>query len=194
MVGFLKHLRPDGRFHASYMLHRGDYGSDDSGTTCLASTVPVLTNMGYLYAKDVKVGMFVLSHKGEWRRVEDFIDNGIKPVYRVVLSSGHTLTVTGNHPFFMENGDWCQAVDLELGDKVWVYGPAEIWRKVNIDPRYEVSNWGRVRHVKSLKLLSPTRKGKWGHLKVDLGYGSSRRSIGIHRDIVTGKQIGRAHV
>jgi DNA polymerase I-like protein with 3'-5' exonuclease and polymerase domains len=33
VVGFLKHLRPDGRFHASYMLHRGDYGSDDSGTT-----------------------------------------------------------------------------------------------------------------------------------------------------------------
>lgn len=33
VVGFLKHLRQDGRFHGTYMLHRGDYGSDDSGTT-----------------------------------------------------------------------------------------------------------------------------------------------------------------
>lgn len=34
VTGFLKHLRSDGRFHPSYMLFRGDYGSadDDSGT------------------------------------------------------------------------------------------------------------------------------------------------------------------
>lgn len=34
VTGFLKHLRPDCRFHANYMLFRGDYGSndDDSGT------------------------------------------------------------------------------------------------------------------------------------------------------------------
>lgn len=33
--GFLKHLRPDGRFHPSYMLHHGDFnddGSDESGS------------------------------------------------------------------------------------------------------------------------------------------------------------------
>lgn len=31
--GFLKHLRADGRFHPTYMLHKGDYGrEDDSGT------------------------------------------------------------------------------------------------------------------------------------------------------------------
>lgn len=30
--GFMKHLRPDGRFHPTYMLHRGDYGGSDSGT------------------------------------------------------------------------------------------------------------------------------------------------------------------
>lgn len=33
VIGFLKHLRSDGRFHPTYMLHRGDYESDDSGTT-----------------------------------------------------------------------------------------------------------------------------------------------------------------
>lgn len=34
IVGFLKHLRPDGKFHPTYMLHRGAYGNDDdeSGT------------------------------------------------------------------------------------------------------------------------------------------------------------------
>ena len=32
VVGFGKHLRADGRFHPSYMLFRGDYGGDDSGT------------------------------------------------------------------------------------------------------------------------------------------------------------------
>lgn len=34
VVGFLKHLRADGRFHPSYMLHRGSFGEkeDDGGT------------------------------------------------------------------------------------------------------------------------------------------------------------------
>jgi len=33
IVGFLKHLRSDGRFHPTYMLHKGDYGdSGDAGT------------------------------------------------------------------------------------------------------------------------------------------------------------------
>jgi DNA polymerase I-like protein with 3'-5' exonuclease and polymerase domains len=33
VVGFLRHLRSDGRFHGSYMLFKGDYdGEDDSGT------------------------------------------------------------------------------------------------------------------------------------------------------------------
>jgi DNA polymerase I-like protein with 3'-5' exonuclease and polymerase domains len=36
VVGFLKHLRPDGKFHPSFMLHRGTYGGDsakdDAGT------------------------------------------------------------------------------------------------------------------------------------------------------------------
>lgn len=31
IVGFLKHLRADGRFHPTYMLHRGDYDGGDSG-------------------------------------------------------------------------------------------------------------------------------------------------------------------
>lgn len=33
VTGFMKHLRPDGRFHPHYMLFRGDYGAkeDDSG-------------------------------------------------------------------------------------------------------------------------------------------------------------------
>lgn len=30
--GFLKHLRPDGKFHPTYMLHHGDFHGDDSGT------------------------------------------------------------------------------------------------------------------------------------------------------------------
>lgn len=32
IVGFKKHLRSDGKFHPTYMLHRGDYAGDESGT------------------------------------------------------------------------------------------------------------------------------------------------------------------
>jgi len=34
IVGFLKHLRTDGKFHPTYMLHKGEYGDsgDDAGT------------------------------------------------------------------------------------------------------------------------------------------------------------------
>lgn len=32
IIGFMSHVRQDGRFHPSYMLHHGDYGKKDSGT------------------------------------------------------------------------------------------------------------------------------------------------------------------
>lgn len=32
IVGFMKHLRSDGKFHPSYILHRGDHDGDDAGT------------------------------------------------------------------------------------------------------------------------------------------------------------------
>jgi DNA polymerase I-like protein with 3'-5' exonuclease and polymerase domains len=32
ITGFRKHLRPDGRFHPSYLLHRGDYEGKEAGT------------------------------------------------------------------------------------------------------------------------------------------------------------------
>ncbi len=32
VVGFLKHLRDDGRFHPTFFLHRGLYEDDDAGT------------------------------------------------------------------------------------------------------------------------------------------------------------------
>lgn len=32
IIGFRNHIRSDGRFHPTYMLHRGDYGGDESGT------------------------------------------------------------------------------------------------------------------------------------------------------------------
>jgi DNA polymerase I-like protein with 3'-5' exonuclease and polymerase domains len=32
ITGFRKHLRPDGKFHPSYLLHRGDYDGGEAGT------------------------------------------------------------------------------------------------------------------------------------------------------------------
>jgi len=32
IVGFMKHLRPDSRFHTTYILHKGDFGGKDAGT------------------------------------------------------------------------------------------------------------------------------------------------------------------
>ena len=187
VVGFMKHLRYDGRFHAGYSLYRGALESDerDAGAVCFPAGELLLTNRGYLPIEDVKVNDLVISHTGEPKAVFDFIPNGIKPVKKITLSNGLSLRTTNNHPY-LSNGAWVNAEDLKVGDSVTVHSDVEVWKPVP-DWGYSVSSWGRVKSHYSGKIIKVHQKGKWGHLKVQFARngsqvrGEDRKDFALHR-------------
>ncbi len=51
--------------------------------------------------------------------VSDWIDSGVKPVFRVTTRLGRFVEVTGHHPFLTVNG-WTPLHDLQVGNKIAV--------------------------------------------------------------------------
>lgn len=183
VIGFMKHLRSDGRFHPSYMLFRGAYGEkeDDSGTNCLVASSLLLTSNGWRRVVDVKVGDEVLTHAGAWKQVTALVDNGVRKVYAVTTKRGHVVKCTGNHKFYTPTG-WVQACSLAEGASVYSYGGVEVWVSVAGFPLYEVSSWGRVRNSETSRIVKDSAKGDWGHRKVTLVRGDRLRKSGNRKD------------
>jgi len=65
--------------------------------------------------------VFGISQRGTVRRtrVTDWIDSGIKPVWRVTTRTGRQVEVTGHHPFLTPQG-WTPLHDLDPGDLIAV--------------------------------------------------------------------------
>jgi DNA polymerase I-like protein with 3'-5' exonuclease and polymerase domains len=186
--GFLKHLRPDGRLHPSYMLFRGARDDadedDDSGTVCVTAETLFATDRGVIPFTELKVGDQALSHLGVGRSIVALVNNGVKPVFQVRLSNGQAINCTGNHPFRV-GSTWVRADRLQRRQDVAVLPETEIWQQVESWP-FWVSTWGRVRSAKGT-ILQQGRKGAWGHLKVCLfrngaqKRGPDRRDFPVHR-------------
>lgn len=135
--GFLKHLRPDGRLHPTYFLAHGSfdgYDGDDAGTVsgrlsakdpaiqCMVGETLVLTDRGQIRLDQIieegGLGYRVLTHTGRWRSVVGVYRNGVRPVFRVVLSSGRAIKCTGNHPVLTSSG-FVRTDELKVGQKVF---------------------------------------------------------------------------
>lgn len=136
VTGFLKHLRPDGRFHPTYALYAGglyEGSGGDSGTVtgrtsaknpavqCLEGSMRVLTDKGWLPIKSIVEGFekgeafSVITHTGKVQPVVDSYRNGVKPVLTLSFEHGKYLTSTGNHPYLTPSG-WVRADELKVGD------------------------------------------------------------------------------
>ncbi|MBV9469979.1 MAG: AAA family ATPase, partial [Abitibacteriaceae bacterium] len=65
--------------------------------------------------------VYGVSDMGEVRAtaISNWIDSGVKPVYRVTTRSGRTVDVTGHHPFLTVNG-WTPLHDLQVGHNIAV--------------------------------------------------------------------------
>jgi len=183
VIGFLKHLRPDDRFHATYFLaNQGDIG----GTNCMPAGELVLTSRGYLPVEKVEVGDYVITHEGRVRAVEEFICNGFKPILQVQTSTGLFLRTTANHQYLTLRG-WVSAGRLVIGDEVLTHSEVEQWEVIPEFPEFSVSSWGRVRNDSTARLATQLPKGEWGHLKVCLyrngaqKRGADRRDFPVHR-------------
>lgn len=140
VVGFLKHLRSDGRFHPSYRLARGGFedSKKDSGTVtgrtsasdpavqCLIGGCTIYSNHGIVTIESMVTGVEtgtkyqVLTHDGSWREVIGSYRNGVQPVFRVSLVSGLEITCTANHPLLTSMG-FTRTDHLVCGDQVYTW-------------------------------------------------------------------------
>jgi replicative DNA helicase len=58
--------------------------------------------------------------------VGDWIDSGIKPVFRVTTRTGRSIEVTGHHPFLTVNG-WTPLHDLSIGSTIAIPRTAPVF-------------------------------------------------------------------
>ena len=148
---------------------------------CMPAGELVLTNRGYLPVEQVVVGDQVISHTGYARRVTETSTHAPAPIYRVTAENGVSLRTTGNHEYLTRDRGWVRADHIQVGDMLYVHSEKEAWADVPGCSGYAVSTWGRVCNKRTGKLLQPSRKGEWGHLKVSLQRGSGKKDFGVHQ-------------
>jgi ribonucleoside-diphosphate reductase alpha chain len=91
-------------------------GEIEATNPCVTGDAYVLTDQGWLKAKDLKEGMKVFTLDG-WKPIKTVIDNGVKQVLKVKLKNGIEISVTKDHKFLTEDG-WKEISKLKIGDKV----------------------------------------------------------------------------
>ena len=83
-----------------------------------------------LYKQSVKVNETITCDVDWLRlksgRISHVIENGVKPVYRLITALGREIEATGNHPFYTYSG-WQNLQELKAGDLIAVprYLPVE---------------------------------------------------------------------
>jgi len=117
----------------------------DHGKCMVGDTLVVLADGSLKKAIDCRVGDEVIafdetSFKFAKSKIVDVFDNGVKPVYRIVLSNGMEVEVTSNHPFFTVEGWKSLDAGLDVGDYVAVplYIPRFNVRKVFSDNQLKI--------------------------------------------------------
>ncbi|MBB2925246.1 replicative DNA helicase [Cellulomonas cellasea] len=101
-------LRESGCLTADTRILRADTGAE--------------TTMGELFALGAKdVPVWALNERLQYvrRHLTHVFPTGVKPVYRLRLSSGKEVTATGNHPFLTYEG-WTPLEELTAGSRVGV--------------------------------------------------------------------------
>jgi len=135
VVGFLEHLRSDGRFHPTYYLFVGNRDDGEGGAKtgrlsckapafqCCVGETEVVTNQGSRcidwLVEQRGAGLHVLSHTGQWQPIVDVHRNGVQPVFRVSTVSGRAIDCTANHPLLTPVG-WVRTDQLVVGDRCYV--------------------------------------------------------------------------
>lgn len=99
------------------------------GCTCFPAGTQVATPNGPQAIQTLRIGQRVLAEDPATGRVEPeavqaVIDDGVKPLLALALSDGEAITVTVDHPFYVDSGlflresGWLQAGQLQPGDRL----------------------------------------------------------------------------
>src|SRR5215469_12508459 len=67
--------------------------------------------------RDIELTSLQANYRLKQQTPTDYIDNGIKPCYRVTTHLGREIEVTINHPFLTING-WQPLANLHSGDRI----------------------------------------------------------------------------
>ena len=70
-------------------------------------------------------------------KISDWIDSGVKPVWRVTTRLGRSVAVTGHHPFLAVHG-WTPLHDLKVGEKIAVPRTVPVFGKNDTLSREQV--------------------------------------------------------
>ena len=70
-------------------------------------------------------------------KISDWIDSGVKPVWRVTTRLGRSVAVTGHHPFMAVQG-WTPLHDLKVGEKIAVPRSVPVFGKNDTLSREQV--------------------------------------------------------
>lgn len=157
------------------------------GTNCMPAGELVLTDRSYLPIEDVCAGDMVIAHTGEIDEVVSAGKTGVSSITCVSLDNGLTLKTTPGTGYYCKDGEWVVASHLRIGQEIQIHSNPELWRKILDWEDFEISDWGRVRNIKTWHILHQYKKNIWGHLKVNLyrngaqKRGVDRKDFSVHR-------------
>lgn len=134
--------------------HRIESQANTCSTNCVVAGTLIQTDTGLIPIESVQKGDLILTHIGRYKPCEEFIVNGIKPVFRVTLANGMEVICTENHPFW--TGDrFINAKDLQIRQPIKVIAGDKEWRKYP-HGEYYVSNYGDIINSKIGYALNKT--------------------------------------
>jgi DNA polymerase I-like protein with 3'-5' exonuclease and polymerase domains len=120
---------------------------------CLVAGTMVLTIQGFIPIEQVKVGMRVFTHKGEWQDVEEIFTRTVKQTYLIETEKGYKAECSIDHLWMVIHNDvetWKAAGLLKPGDtlKCWETG------KFFYDPIKKVTRKNRKRRVYDFRVAN----------------------------------------
>lgn len=130
---------------------------------CFTENNFVLTNKGYKKISEVKIGDFVLSHKGLWKAVVNVMSRYYQGNIDVYTSSllTNSIEVTPEHPFYNGNGIW---VESKNNQKLMLLN----FQHETNDYTFDLLNFVKQRHDQEIILdqskisLKTKFIGRWG--------------------------------
>ena len=113
-----------GRKKVKYDWGMDEITKDTYGIMCLSRESNITTNSGIKKINNVSIGDMVVTETGEWKEVEDVLDQGVKQTYRIRTSFGEELVATADHKILTQRG-WVEVQNLDIKKDIvkgqWMY-------------------------------------------------------------------------
>lgn len=130
---YSEHILKITTWQSVYLLAQEGYFDDTDALIfdeCLHPDTLIITNIGYIPIKDIKVNDLVMTYNEETKSYEYKpvvkIHNNIskhEQMFELEMENGNIIKITGNHKVLLQSGVWKRVDELEEGDDIidWKY-------------------------------------------------------------------------